>query len=174
MTSFREKLKEIRASEADRSRSRIPLSDHQLGLDQPAEKFLSARGDLVKDLERLMTEFIAESPMFEIGHGFFEGKYVLSLSCDEPLLDEQRGGMRKHFTRINFLLDPCAMDGAFSITTKLTIRDRDLQKGVIEGNLGNANDLVAFLKFGEEQMLRFATEYFAGRVHVAQTVHPTT
>ncbi len=163
MTSFREKLKEIRASEADRARHRVPLSDHELGLDQPAEKFLSARGELVQELERLMNEFIAESPMFEIGHGFFEGKYVLSLSCDEPVLDEARGGMRKQFTRINFLLDPCAPDGAFSIATKLTIRDRDLPKGVIEGNLAQSADLTAFRKFGEEQMLRFAADYFAAR-----------
>ncbi len=163
MTNFRDKLKEIRASEAERSRQRIPLSDHELGLDQPAEKYLSARGELVKELERLMNEFIAESPMFEIGHGFFEGKYVLSLSCDEPLLEDGRG-VRKHFTRINFLLDPCAADGHFSITTKLTIRDRDVPKGLIEGNLGVGSDLAAFRSFGEEQMLRFATEYFAGRV----------
>lgn len=172
MTSFRDKLKEIRASEAERSRQRVPLSDHELGLDQPAEKFLAARGDLVKDLERLMNEFIAESPMFEIGHGFFEGRYVLSLSCDEPLLEDGRG-LRKHFTRINFLLDPCAADGRFSITTKLTIRDRDLPKALIEGNLGHAGDLSAFRSFGEEQMLRFATEYFAGRVPAtaAQPIH---
>ena len=117
MTNFRDKLKEIRASEAERARQRIPLTDHQLGLDQPAERFLAARGELVKELERLMNEFIAESPMFEVGHGFFEGKYVLSLSYDEPLLEEGRG-MRKHFTRINFLLDPCAADGRFSITKR--------------------------------------------------------
>jgi hypothetical protein len=173
MTSFREKLKEIRASEADRARHRVPLSDHELGLDQPAERFLAARGELVRDLERLMNEFIAESPMFEIGHGFFEGKYVLSLSCDEPLLDEARGGLRKQFTRINFLLDPCSPDGTFSITTKVTIRDRDLPKGVMEGNLGTEGDLAAFRKFGEEQMLRFATDYFAGHAK-PQPAHPVS
>jgi len=172
MTNFRDKLKEIRASEAERARQRIPLTDHQLGLDQPAERYLAARGDLVKELERLMNEFIAESPMFEVGHGFFEGKYVLSLSYDEPLLEEGRG-MRKHFTRINFLLDPCAADGRFSITTKLTICDRDLPKGYIEGSLGNDSDLAAFQKFGEEQMLRFASDYFAARLHHSQAV-PTT
>lgn len=162
MTNFRDKLKEIRANEAERARQRVPLTDHELGLDQPSEQFLAARGELVTEFERLMNEFIAESPMFEIGHGFFEGKYVLSMSCDEPLLDEGRG-MRKHFTRINFLLDPCAADGAFSITTKVTIRDRDLPKGYIEGNLGHRADVDAFRQFGEEQMLRFASEYFGGR-----------
>jgi len=173
MTSFREKLKEIRASEADRARQRVPLSDHELGLDQPAEQFLAVRGELVRELEKLMSEFIAESPMFEIGHGFFEGKYVLSLSCDEPMPDEARGGMRKLFTRINFLLAPCAPDGAFAIATKLTIRDRDLPKGVIEGNLGLPADLAAFRKFGEEQMLRFAADYFAARPQ-PQPAHPVS
>src|SRR5262249_19038587 len=91
-----------------------------------------------------------------------EGRYALSLSYDEPVFDEQRG-VRKHFTRINFLLDPCTADGSFSITSKLTIRDRDLPKASASGNLTSAEDLVTFRKFGEEQMLRFATEYFSGR-----------
>jgi hypothetical protein len=162
MTSFRDKLKEIRTSEEERHRHRVPLSDRELGLDASAESCLVARGELVKHLEKLMQEFIAEAPMFEIGHGFFEGRYALSLSYDEPFLEEGRGA-RKHFTRINFLLDPCMPDGSFSITTKLTIRDRDLPKAMASGNLGNRADVDAFVKFGEEQMLRFATEYFAGR-----------
>ena len=116
MTSFREKLKEIRSSEQERQRQRVPLSDRELGLDATATSSLIARGELVTHLEKLMQDFIAEAAMFEIGHGFFEGRYALSLSYDEPFLDEQRGA-RKHFTRINFLLDPCAPDGSFSITT---------------------------------------------------------
>lgn len=168
MTSFREKLKEIRNSEQERQRQRVPRSDHELGLDSSATNCLVARGELVKHLEKLMQDVIAEAPMFEIGHGFFEGRYALSLSYDEPYLDEGHGA-RKHFTRINFLLDPCAPDGSFSITTKLTIRDRDLPKGSVSGNLVNPADLDAFRRFGEEQMLRFATEYFAGRPRAA---HP--
>jgi hypothetical protein len=171
MTNFREKLKEIRSSEQQRHRQRVPLTDHELGLDRNAEESLIARGELVKHLEKLMQDFIAEAPMFEIGHGFFEGRYSLSLACDEPALEEGRG-MRKHFTRINFLLDPCAADRSFSITTKLTIRDRDLPKGYAEGNLGNAADLDAFRRFGEEQMVRFATEYFAHPVRTPQQVQP--
>lgn len=171
MTSFRDKLKEIRASEAERARHRVPLSDHELGLDQPAERFLLARGELVKELERLMGEFIAESPTFEVGHGFFEGKYVLSLSSDEPLLLEDGRGVRKQFTRINFLLEPCSTDGQFAMTTKITIRDRDLPKAAVEGNLGRAEDLATFRAFGEEQMLRFAGEYFT-TVHRAPAAAP--
>ncbi len=162
MTSFRDKLKEIRASETERQRHRVPLSDRQLGLDSSSESCLAARGDLVKHLEKLMQEFIAEAPMFEVGHGFFEGRYALTLSYDEPFLDETHG-LRKHFTRINFLLDPCLPDGTFSITSKVTIRDRDQPKAGASGNLASSGDLDAFRRFGEEQMLRFATEYFAGR-----------
>ncbi len=172
MTNFRDKIREIRASESERTRQRVPRSDHELGLDQPAEKFLTARGELVKEFERLMGELIAEAPMFEVGHGFFEGKYDLSLSYDEPVLEEGRP-LRKHFTRINFLLDPCAADGTFSITTKITIRDRDLPKGYIAGNLGSEGDLTAFRKFGEEQMLRFAADYFAARP-APQQVQPAS
>ena len=172
MTSFREKLKEIRSSEQERARQRVPLTDHELGLDSTAESCLVARGELVKHLEKLMQDFIAEAPMFEIGHGFFEGRYALSLACDEPSLEEGRG-MRKHFTRINFLLDPCAADGSFAITTKVTIRDRDLPKASASGNLVKAADLDTFRAFGEEQMLRFASEYFA-RPARAPTVQPTS
>jgi hypothetical protein len=171
MTSFREKLKEIRSSEEQRLRHRVPLSDRELGLDSAAGGCLVARGELVKHLEKLMQEFIAEAPMFEIGHGFFEGRYALSLACDEPFLDESRS-VRKHFSRINFLLDPCAPDGSFSITAKLTVRDRDLPKATSSGNLSNSADLEAYRRFGEEQMLRFATEYFAGRAR-PQPVQPT-
>ena len=160
MTSFREKLQAIRASEEERTRHRVPLSDHDLGLDSSPERFLAARGEIVAEVERLMQEFIAEAPMFEIGHGFFEGKYALSLSHDEPVLEEGRG-VRKHFTRVNFLFDPCTADGSFSITTKITIRDRDLVKGLVAGNLSREGDLATFKKFGEEQMVRFATDYFA-------------
>ena len=162
MTSFREKLKEIRASEQQRLRSRVPLSDHELGLDASAETCLVARGELVKHLEKMMEDFISEAPMFEIGHGFFEGRYALSLSYDEPFLEEGRGA-RKHFTRINFLLDPCAADGGFSITAKVTIRDRDQPKATVAGNLNQPSDVDALHRFGEEQMLRFASESFAGR-----------
>jgi len=162
MTNFREKLKEIRSSETVRARQRVPRSDHELGLDSSATSCLVARGELVKHLEKLMQDFIAEAPMFEIGHGFFEGCYALSLSYDEPFLDEGRG-VRKHFTRINFLLDPCAADGSFSIRAKITIRDRDLPTVSVSGNLVNPADLDGFRRFGEEQMLRLATEYFAGR-----------
>src|SRR5262245_35219635 len=115
MTDFREKLKEIRATELERQRHRVPLTDHALGLDSPAAHHLEVRAQLVKDLEKLVADFIAEAPTFEMGHGFFEGKYALSMAYDEPILDEGRG-LRKHFSRINFLLDPCGNDGTFSMT----------------------------------------------------------
>ncbi len=162
MTDFREKLREIRATEQERVRHRVPLTDHELGLDSPATHRLEVRAHLVKDLETMLADFIAEAPTFEMGHGFFEGKYALSMSYDEPFLDEGRG-LRKHFSRINFLLDPCSTDGSFSITAKITVRDRDLSKSSDSGNLDHPADVERMKKFAEAQLLRFATEYFATR-----------
>lgn len=171
MTDFREKLKVIRATEQDRLRHRVPLSDHELGLDASATRHLEVRAHLVKDLEKMVSDFIAEAPTFEMGHGFFEGKYALSMAYDEPFLDEGRG-LRKHFSRISFLLDPCAADGSFSITTKITVRDRDLPKASESGNLDQPADVDGMRRFSEEQMLRFAAEYFATRTP-AQSALPT-
>jgi len=171
MTDFREKLREIRASEEERQRHRVPLTDHELGLDSPATHRLEVRAHLVRDLENMLAEFIAEAPTFEMGHGFFEGKYALSMSYDEPFLDEGRG-LRKHFSRINFLLDPCSADGSFSITAKITVRDRDLPKSSDTGNLDRSDDVDRMKKFAEGQLLRFATEYFATRIP-APPVHTT-
>jgi len=162
MTDFREKLREIRASEQERLRHRVPLTDRELGLDSPATRRLEVRAHLVQDLERMLADFIAEAPTFEMGHGFFEGKYALSISYDEPFLDEARG-LRKHFSRINFLLDPCSADGSFSITTKITVRDRDLPKATESGNLDRGDDVERMRKFAEAQLLRFATDYFASK-----------
>jgi hypothetical protein len=162
MTDFREKLKVIRATEQDRLRHRVPLTDHELGLDSRSTHHLEVRAHLVRDLEKMVSDFIAEAPTFEMGHGFFEGKYALSMAYDEPFLDEARG-LRKHFSRISFLLDPCASDGSFSITTKITVRDRDLPKASESGNLDVGADVDRMRRFAEEQMLRFATEYFATR-----------
>ena len=166
MTDFREKLKEIRASEQERQRQRVPLTDHELGLDSPATHHLEVRAHLVKDLERMVSDFIDEAPTFEMGHGFFEGKYALSMSYDEPFLDEARG-LRKYFSRISFLLDPCASDGTFSMTAKITVRDRDLPKAIEAGNLDRIEDVDRLKKFAEAQMLRFAGEYFASRPQAA-------
>ena len=87
MTDFREKLKEIRATEQERMRHRVPLTDHELGLDSPATHRLEVRAHLVKDLEQMLSDFIAEAATFEMGHGFFEGKYALDL-LRQPFLDE--------------------------------------------------------------------------------------
>jgi hypothetical protein len=171
MTDFREKLKEIRATELERQRQRVPLTDHELGLESPAAHHLEVRGQLVKELERMLGDFIAEAPTFEIGHGFFEGKYALSMACDEPTLEEGRG-IRKHFSRINFLLDPCGNDGSFSISVKIIVRDRDLPKAAEAGNLDRPEDVDRLRRFAEEQMLRFATEYFASRAPAAPTAPP--
>jgi hypothetical protein len=172
MTDFRERLKEIRATEQDRLRHRVPLTDHELGLDATSTHHLEVRAHLVKDLEKMVADFIAEAPTFEMGHGFFEGKYALSMAYDEPFLDEGRG-LRKHFSRISFLLDPCAADGSFSITTKITVRDRDLPKASESGNLDRPADVERMHKFAEDQLLRFASEYFATRTPTpsVQTTH---
>src|SRR5262249_56015014 len=138
----------------------VGVGGEEGGVDWGGAQRLEVGARLVRDLEQMLADFIAEAPTFEMGHGFFEGKYALSISYDEPFLDEGRG-LRKHFSRINFLLDPCSADGSFSITAKITVRDRDLSKASDSGNLDHAADIDRLKKFAEAQLLRFATEYFA-------------
>ena len=69
MTSFRDKLKEIRQEERS---ERIPLTDEELGLNDGSELYLKARDDLARYIEQLMLDFTSETPSFHVHHGFFE------------------------------------------------------------------------------------------------------
>src|SRR5262249_48617819 len=141
----------------------VGVGGEEGGVDWGGAQRLEVGARLVRDLEQMLADFIAEAPTFEMGHGFFEGKYALSMSYDEPFLDEGRG-LRKHFSRINFLLDPCSADGSFSITAKITVRDRDLPQSSDTGHRVRADDGERRKKFAGGQPLRFATEYFATRI----------
>ena len=172
MSSFRDKVKEIRASEQQRVRDRVPLSDEELGLNDGTDRYLMARDQIAKEIAVLMQDFISEAQAFAISRGFFEGKYSIALSCDELYLDT-RGEAEKAFSRINFLLDPYSPDNRFSITSKLTILNRDLPKAIRRGSLED-DPLTRFTEFAEEQMLRFAQEYFAARRPSPETVPHTS
>jgi len=161
MTNFREKLKEIRATQEQQSR-RTPLTDEELGLNDGTEECLHVRDELVRHIERTMKDFIGEARAFSIHRGFFEGKYSISMACDELCLNE-RGEVDKCYSRINFLLSPLGPDHILEETAKLTVLNRDLQKAKAMGRLDWEADLDQLRTFGEAEMLRFAEAYFAAR-----------
>ena len=168
MTSFRDKLKEIRHEERS---ERIPLTDEELGLNDGSELFLKARDDLARFIEHLMRDFTSETPSFHVNHGFFEGKYSIALSCDE-LCKDHRGEVDKCFSRLNFLLDPKAADDRFEITGKLTVLNKDLPKASLRGNITDPDDNQKMREFAEAETLRFAREYYALRNPAASREEP--
>ena len=164
MTNFRDKLKEIRTDQERRAKERVPLTDEELGLKDGVESCLAARDEVTRQVEDLMEDFIRETAGFSIRRGFFEGKYSISLYCDE-LCKDYRGEVDKCFSRITFLLAPCTTDNSFEVTSKLTILNQDLPKGYRRGVLPREGeeDLRSFREFVETEMLRFAKEYFTAR-----------
>jgi len=162
MTNFRDKLKELRRDAELQHRHRIPLTDEELGLTDGTEQCLLARDEIANEIERLMLDLSAESRQFAISRGFFEGKYSISLSCDE-LCPDERGELDKCFSRINFLLAPCTSDNSFSITSKITVLNRDQAKASMAGVLTRESDQEKFRSFVESEMLRFAESYFSAR-----------
>ncbi len=162
MTTFREKLKEVRISQEEAIRNRVPLTDEELGLSDVPSLAIVARDELTRHIESLMEEFIQESPVFSIHRGFFEGKYSISLSTDEHC-KSARGLVEKCYSRITFLLAPLPAENRFEITSKLTVLNRDLPKGHTVAEPTREDDFQALRKFAEDEMLRFAKQYYGER-----------
>jgi hypothetical protein len=129
MTDFREKLKEIRATEQERMRHRVPLTDHSSG---STSRDPSLRGPRPsgEGPEQMLAD-LSPRPHLRDGPRRFEGKYALSISYDEPFLDEARG--LGHFSRIASS-SIRARPTAFAMTAKITVRDRT-SKASDTGNL---------------------------------------
>ena len=163
MTSFRDRLKEIRTAKEEEARSRTPLTDEELGINDGTEACLDARNQITRHIEGLMNDFIAETPHFGINRGFFEGKYSISMTADELGVDN-RGDPAKVFSRINFLLAPCTSDATIEIISKITVRNRDLPKATTSGDLTSESHMAVLLSFVEKDLIRFAEQYFSGRV----------
>lgn len=162
MTSFQDKLKEIRESQQEKLGRRKGLTDDELGLNDGSAECIQARDDLVRDIERLMKEFMNDANAFSVNRGFFEGKYSISMCCDE-LCCNDRGEVDKCYSRITFLLSPCSSDHILEETIKLTILNRDLRKGTNRGSMDSADSLEKLRSFNEAELLRFAEAYYAAR-----------
>jgi hypothetical protein len=173
MTNFRDKIKGIKSSTEARQRRRIPLTDDELGLNDGTSECFLARDQLAHDIELMMNEFVAETPRFAISRGFFEGKYSLSLSCDEHCQDE-RGEIEKCFSRINFLLAARTDTNRIQITSKLTVLNKDLPKDTAEASLSDKVQMRALTTFTEGQMVRFAEEYFSSRRPLSVAIPETS
>ena len=165
MTSFRQKLKEIRTAQEATARGRRRLTDEELGLGDGTEQVMAERTRISRRIERLMRDFMKESGGFTISRGFFEGKYSLALSCDELCLNE-RGEMDKCFSRIHFLLDAHSVEGSIEETTKITILNKDLPKATCKASFDSEDQMTELERFQEGEMLRFAEAYFEGRKRV--------
>lgn len=162
MNSFRDKLKEIRSLKEEEHRNRVPLTDDELGLNDGTVEYFLAREEVAHQIEVLMSEFVAETPRFAISRGFFEGKYSLSLSCDELCVDG-RGEVDKCYSRMNFLLGTCNAGATLTIASKVTVLNKDLPKAGTSDTLTKEGGREALRAFCEAEMVRFAEEYFSAR-----------
>ena len=151
----REKLR----SDADLAKSQKTVQAFEF-----REAIEAVIGDFVKN-------FQAEAPGFQLTRGFYEGKYMLAMRCDEELTDAA-GRTGKYFSRLMFLLDPHVDDRSFSIQSKKTIRNRDLESVALRGEMGEGDHAI-FAGFVEAQFLEFAESYFGENSFSKPTSVPT-
>ena len=156
---FRDKLKQIR----DASQKRIETS-HRIRTEadiQRSQLTVAAfeyREALEAVIDDFVENFLTEAPGFALTRGFFEGKYMLALRCDEQLLDGD-GRPGTYFSRLMFLLDPHSTDGTFAIQCRKTIRDKDRETTHHATTMDETGrlELEAFI---ETAFLDFAEHYF--------------
>jgi hypothetical protein len=157
--AFKDKLKKIRDASAKRSEVHLKLrSDEDLLKSQKTVQAFEFREAIEAVIGDFVKNFQAEAPGFVLTRGFYEGKYMLAMRCDEELTDTS-GRTAKYFSRLMFLLDPHVDDRSFSIQAKKTIRNRDLESVAQRGQMGDG-DQAAFAAFVEAQFLEFAESYF--------------
>ena len=157
--AFKDKLKQIRDASAKRSEIHLRVrSDEDMAKSQKTVQAFEFREALETVISDFFKNFQAEAPGFVLTRGFYEGKYMLSMRCEEELTDTS-GHTSKYFSRLIFLLDPHVDDRSFSIQAKKTIRNRDLESVSLNGAMGDG-DQAAFASFVEAQFLEFAENYF--------------
>ena len=158
-SAFKDKLRKIRdASEKRSGESLRQRSDEDLARSQRTVHAFEFREGVEAVIEDLTKNFQSEAPGFVLTRGFFEGKYMLALRCDEELLDAD-GKPARYFSRLMFLLDPHGENDTFALTAKKTIRNRDMESGGSSGPMNDAGK-AELGKFIETQFLDFAERYF--------------
>jgi len=157
--AFKDKLKKIRDASAKRSEIHLKLrSDEDLVKSQKTVKAFEFREAIETVIGDFVKNFQAEAPGFVLMRGFYEGKYMLAMRCDEELTDAS-GHTAKYFSRMLFLLDPHVEQHSFSIQAKKTIRNRDLESVSRSGPMAEGEQQ-GFAGFVEAQFLEFAENYF--------------
>ncbi|HZM00423.1 MAG TPA: hypothetical protein VFD43_09245 [Planctomycetota bacterium] len=157
--AFKDKLKKIRDASAKRSEVHLRVrSDEDLAKSQLTVQAFEFREAIETVIGDFFKNFQAEAPGFALTRGFYEGKYMLAVRCDEELTDPS-GHTSRYFSRLIFLLDPHVDERSFSIQAKKTIRNRDLESVSLSGAMGAA-DQASFATFVEAQFLEFAEGYF--------------
>lgn len=170
--AFKDKLKKIRDASAKRSEVHLKLrSDADLAKSQKTVQAFEFREAIEAVIGDFVKNFQAEAPGFALTRGFYEGKYMLAMRCDEELTDAA-GRTGKYFSRMMFLLDPHVDDRSFSIQAKKTIRNRDLESVALRGEMGEG-DQASFAGFVEAQFLEFAESYFGEHSLSKPTSVPT-
>lgn len=170
--AFKDKLKKIRDASAKRSEVHLKLrSDADLAKSQKTVQAFEFREAIEAVIGDFVKNFQAEAPGFALTRGFYEGKYMLAMRCDEELTDAA-GRTGKYYSRLMFLLDPHVDDRSFSIQAKKTIRNRDLESVALRGQMGEG-DQAPFAGFVEAQFLEFAESYFGEHSFSKPTSVPT-
>lgn len=160
MNSFRKTLKELRLAQEQKARVRR-ATDEELGLTDGFHAFDDFRGQMVERIETLMSEFLREAPGFALHHGFYEGRYAVTLSADLPT--SPSAGTGREFSRITFLLSPSNEDMILEVGVKMTVRNRDLVSHQASARLPHEPGMESLRSFVEEEMLRFAAAWFRVR-----------
>ena len=127
------------------------------------DKLLAAH-DFLARAEALVHEFAGpfrdESPGFEPSRRFYDGCYELSLHARE-LLADPTGRPGRYLSRITFLLDPHADTGTFTVRTRSTVANRDLESSYLETGMADVDAALAELRDHiEARFLAFAAAYF--------------
>jgi hypothetical protein len=159
-SAFKDKLKKIRDESARRSEITLKLrSEEDLLRTQRTVRAFEFRESVEAVIEEFFRNFQGEAPDFVLTRGFFEGKYMLALRCDEELVDTE-GRQGRYYSRLMFLLNPQVEEDRFSVLAKKTIRNRDVESAQVTSAMSE-DDLPELAGFVEQQFLEFAEHYFA-------------
>ena len=162
MKTFRQKLKEVRASQNKTQKARRALTDQELGLTDRWEERMQAKESLLSCVRTLMEDVTKEIPGSSMQCGFYEGKDSLALIHREWALSV-RGPRTKNYSRVQFLVGVRPNSTELEVSCKITIFQRDLKTEHCSADYTTAQGMKELKSFAEAQMLRFARSYFVNR-----------
>ncbi|MEW6744357.1 MAG: hypothetical protein AB1486_16505 [Planctomycetota bacterium] len=157
--SFTQRLRSIRQQRTEESARHSPeRSEEVLRRSEVTARCFAFRERVQDIIENFIERFRGEVSGFEVSKGFYESKYSISISADQLMVDA-RGEPDKFFSRVTFLLAPCATTETLELVCKQTVRNRDLETDKVVASFA-AGEIAPFAAFVERQFLRFAEAYF--------------